>query len=71
VSQILCVHFVESNFHLRVCDSKPYRMPHSVDDQLPSLDLCLALQEPQLTIDRSKEVIVQSRFGGLAYMAVS
>jgi hypothetical protein len=43
-----------------------YCVPHSVDDQLPSLDLRLALQEPRPTIDRGKEVcdVVQDLFGG-------
>jgi len=42
---------------------------HSVDDQSPSLDFRLALQEPQPTIDRGKEVcdVAQNRFAGLAY----
>jgi hypothetical protein len=33
-----------------------YRVPQSVDDELPTLDVCLALQEPQPTIDRRKKV---------------
>jgi hypothetical protein len=42
---------------------------HSLDDQLPSLDVRLALQEPQLTIDHGGEAChtVHNRFGNLGY----